>query len=224
MSIHLRATLGLAAAMVLLGATPAAAHVSVSPSTAEAGATTVLQLGVNHGCGESATTSLEVKVPDGVNSVTPTRTPFWEISSTVVQLDEPVADGHGNELTERVDTVVFTATEPLPSDERDTVELTFVVPEEAGRTLAFPTVQTCEDGENAWIQVAQDGQDPEALESPAPTLAIIDAVSSESGEAGGSGDSSDVVAWLGFGAGMVALVLAGLALALARRQPDTVPE
>ena len=114
MSIHLRAASGLAAAMVLLGAAPAAAHVSVSPSTAEAGATTVLQLGVNHGCGESATTALEVKVPGGVNSVTPTRTPFWEISSTVVQLDEPVADGHGNELTERVDTVVFTATEPLP--------------------------------------------------------------------------------------------------------------
>ncbi|WP_114424213.1 YcnI family protein [Nocardioides houyundeii] len=221
--------LGLSVAAVLLVAPPAAAHVSVTPSTAQAGTTLLLQLEVNHGCGDSATTALEVKVPEGVNSVTATRTPFWDVSRTVVRLDEPVTDAHGNELTERVDTVLFTATEPLASDLRDTVELTFQVPDQVGEALAFPTVQTCEQGENAWIQVAQDGQDPEELESPAPVVQVLAPDAAATGSATGSATAStsapsEVVAWIGFAAGMLGLLLGGLAFAQARRQPGAVPE
>ncbi|WP_104107934.1 YcnI family protein [Nocardioides sp. 616] len=223
MSTPVRAGLALTVAGVLLAAPPAAAHVSVTPSTAQAGTTLLLQVGVNHGCGDSATTALEVKVPEGVNSVTATRTPFWDVSRTVVRLDEPVTDAHGNELTERVDTVLFTATEPLASDLRDTVELTFQVPDQVGEALAFPTVQTCEQGENAWIQVAQDGQDPEELESPAPVVQVL-APGTTGSATGSASNSSEVVAWIGFAAGMLGLLLGGLAFAQARRQPGAVPE
>ena len=38
------------------------------------------------------------------------------------------------------------------------------LPDAAGETFAFPTVQTCEEGETGWTEVAEEGQDAEELE------------------------------------------------------------
>ena len=41
--------------------------------------------------------------------MTPSRNPFYDVEKTIEQLDEPVTDAHGNEVTERTASIVYTA-------------------------------------------------------------------------------------------------------------------
>ena len=61
------------AATTLALAAPASAHVTVDPSTTAAGSYTVLTIAVPHGCEESSTTKVAIKIPEQILSVTPTR-------------------------------------------------------------------------------------------------------------------------------------------------------
>ncbi len=151
------AALPAATALVALVAAPAGAHVTGTPSVANAGSYTVLTMSVPHGCDGSPTTEVEIQVPESVLSVTPTRNPLYDLDVNIQQLDEPLTDAHGNEVTERVGSIVYTARTPLPEGQRDTFELSFQVPDVAGETLAFPTIQTCEQGRTDWIEVPEDG-------------------------------------------------------------------
>ena len=222
--------LTLAAGAVLLTAGPAAAHVSISPEEGTAGSYTVLTASVPHGCDGSPTTEVAIQMPEEILSVTPTRNPLWEVRTVVQQLDEPVADAHGNEVTERVAQVVYTAREPLPEGYRDAFELSLQLPDAAGETLAFPVVQTCEQGETAWVETAADG-DTEELEAPAPTVTLLAAGDTAEGStqespveetsAETTDDSSTSTTALSVAAlvaGLVALAVGVLALVTARRR------
>lgn len=218
----LPATVGL---LTVVAAAPASAHVTVTPSVASSGSYTVLTVALAHGCDGSATTGLDVQIPEEILSVSPTRSPFWEAEPQIEQLDEPVTDAHGNEVTERVASVRFTATEPLEDGVRDAVELSFQVPELEGETLAFPTIQTCEQGETAWTQIPEEGQDTEELETPAPSFVVEAAAEGGHGSTGhdeeddpeeGTGERNDVLGWAGLGAGVLGLLAGGTALARSR--------
>jgi len=244
MSIRTLARLGAfpaaTAAIALSLASPAGAHVTATPSTAAAGAYTVVTFSVGHGCEGSPTTKIEIQVPESVLSVTPSRNPFYDVETTIQKLDEPVADAHGNEVTERTASIVYTASTPLPDGERDAFELSFQLPDAEGETLSFPTIQTCQKGETGWTEVPADGQDAEELESPAPAFEIVaaeagghdDDASAEpasdhaaesddtdaSGDASAddAGDSSSALGWAGLVAGLLGLAAGGLALARTR--------
>ncbi|RCK68452.1 DUF1775 domain-containing protein [Desertihabitans brevis] len=152
----------------------ATAHVTVSGSSAAAGSYTTLTFAFSHGCGDSPTTGLTVQVPEGIDAAAPQLKPGWEVEKVMVELDPPVTDSHGNQLTERVGELRFTPDEPVPDGYLETFQVSLQLPADAaGTTMAFPAVQTCEQGENAWVQVAAEGQDPDALDSPAPTLAVV---------------------------------------------------
>ena len=223
--MHLRRTaLPAAAALgaVALAVAPASAHVTITPSTTAAGAYAVLTVSVPHGCDGSPTTKIAVKLPDDIYSVTPTRNPFWTVETVMRKLDDPITDAHGNEVTERVDQVVYTARTPLPDGQRDTFELSLQLPDEDGETLAFPVVQTCAQGETGWTEQAVDGQDPESLEHPAPLVTITPAdaaeVSADEIDEGDEGDDgSDGLALAGLGTGILGIVVGGLALARTRK-------
>lgn len=190
MSVRTLARLGAPTAAVALAlgiAGPASAHVTITPSETAAGAYTVLTVSVPHGCDGSATTKVAIQIPEGINAVTPTRNPLYDVETKIVALDEPVTDAHGNEITERVDQVVYTATTPLPDGQRDALELSLQLPEDAaGETLAFPTIQTCEQGETAWTEVAAEGAaEPE---HPAPSVTVTEAAAE--GDAHGAADTA----------------------------------
>lgn len=227
-------TLGLAGA--------ASAHVTVTPSTTSAGAYSVLLFSVGHGCEGSPTTKITIKVPEGINSVTPTRNDFYDVTKELVALDPPVTDAHGNELTERVDTVTYTARTPLPDGYRDTFEVQAQIPEDAeGTTLTFPTVQTCEQGETAWTQTPAAGQTEDDLESPAPAFEVTaagegghhdgeeaeesaaDPVAAEAeptatqAAAVVSDDDGNGLAIAGLATGVIGILVGGAALARSRR-------
>jgi periplasmic copper chaperone A len=172
-----------------LGASGASAHVSVNPDTTSAGSYALLTFGVPHGCGESPTTKVSIQIPEPIARVTPTVNPGWDVEKVMVALDTPIDDGHGGQLTERVGEIVYTAKAPLPDGYRDALVLSTKLPDTVGDTLVFPTVQTCQDGESAWAQVAAEGQDPHDLELPAPALTITEAVD-EDGEVAPVSDTS----------------------------------
>jgi periplasmic copper chaperone A len=223
--MSLRSLARLGAVPLALGATfclaaPAGAHVSVSASTSAAGAFTVLTVSVPHGCDGSPTTQITVQIPEGINAVTPTRNALWEVEKEVEQLDPSVTDAHGNEVTERVATVTYTANDPLPEGYRDAFELSLQLPDDEGATLVFPTVQTCEEGESAWIEVPEDGQSADDLELPAPSLTITAAEGDAQGEeqdVGAPEDGSDLGAW-GLGVGIAGVLVGAFAVVQARRR------
>jgi uncharacterized protein YcnI len=194
----------LAAALAVVP--PAAAHVTVSPGEATADGYALLEFTVPHGCEESPTTSISVKVPDGINAATPEAVPGWTVAKRMQKLDPPVDDGHGGTSAERVDTVTWTGG-PLAADQLNQFALSVRMPDASGETLAWPVVQTCEEGETGWIEIAADGEDPDALEHPAPLVALRAAEGAGGEEADAGPSSGRVDAALGLGVGGLALGL-----------------
>jgi uncharacterized protein YcnI len=236
MSLHpLLRTGALTAVGVLALAAPAAAHVSPSATSAPAGSYLKLDLRVPHGCGETGnTTTVEVQIAEGITSVTPQVVPGWTIERTIEQLDPPLDDGHGGEITERTAVVTWTGG-PLAHDQLEEFGLSVKLPDAPGTTITFPTIQTCDDGTTSeWIQVAEEGE--EEPERPAPAVeltaaegdAAVEGAETEAdladvtaASAGSTddddGDSALGVAIAGLGLGAAGLVAGGLALARTRR-------
>jgi uncharacterized protein YcnI len=224
------------ALLALSLAGPASAHVTVTPDTTAANASAVLTFSAGHGCEGSPTTSIEIQIPEEILSVTPTRNPYWDVEKKMVALDEPVTDAHGNTVSERVGSVVYTANDPLPDGVRDTFDLSLTLPDAAGSTLAFPTVQKCEQGQTGWIEIPAEGQDPHELESPAPSFTVTAAVAHEGDDADDLDDDSDaddkadsddgddgdddgeLLGAFGLGAGVLGALLGGAALLQVRRK------
>ena len=199
----------------------------------------MLTVSVPHGCEGSPTTRVTISMPEEINAVTPTRNALWEVEKETVELDPPVTDSHGNEITERVATVTYTTDTPLPDGYRDAFELSLQLPESEGTTLVFPTVQTCEEGESAWIEVPAAGQSEDDLELPAPAVTITAAEGDEHDEGSTTTDASvegedddadataesedsegsDSVSLWALGAGLLGVALGGTALVMSRRRP-----
>lgn len=215
---------------------PASAHVTVTPSGTEAGSYQVLTFAFGHGCEGSPTRELAIQVPEPVISVAPTELAGWTVEKQMEQLAEPVSDGHGGEYTERVAQIVYTADTPVPDGYRAAMELSLQLPEEAaGETLAWPVVQRCAEGETGWTELAAEGQDPEELERPAPTMTVTEAGAEEAaattsatseqvGQTGRpvavddeEGNNGVVLGIAGLIAGLAALVVAMMALLRTRR-------
>lgn len=232
---YVRSSLAGSAALVgalgltLASAATASAHVTATASTNAAGSYSVLTFSVPHGCEGSPTTGIQIKIPANILAVTPTRNPLYKLSVVPEQLRTPVKDAHGNTVTERVGRVDYTAITPLPDHERDTFQLSLKLPDDAaGKTIYFPTVQQCEKGESAWVQVPADGQSVDDLDLPAPAIKVgpasndsstpsaTPAVSSDSTSASDRSGAPWALTITALVLGAAGLVVGGLALARGR--------
>lgn len=167
--------MGAAAILLLAGLMPASAHVGVKLDTSAAGSTAIVTFGFGHGCGDSPTTALVIQIPEEFSSATPVFAPGWSIDVEKEDLDEPIEGSHGSAITERTSTVTFTADEPIENNIYAMVSLRLSLPEDAaGETIYFPVIQECEEGEHAWIEIPQEGEDPHSLESPAPGVEVTE--------------------------------------------------
>lgn len=171
MSVFTR-SLVVSGALLIVAAPIASAHVSVKPDTTAAGAYAALTVTVPHGCDGSGTTRVAIQIPESIPQVTPSIAANWDVTKTMAPLSAPVDVGHGKQVTERVSEIVYTAKAPLPEGYRDSFQLGVKLPEAEGETLVFPVIQTCEVGETAWIEVAEEGQNAEELEHPASTFEL----------------------------------------------------
>lgn len=144
-------TAALAAATTLLLPVGASAHADADVIAVSAGEQATINFRPNHGCGESPTTEVAVRVP--VAGATGGDVEGWTWTAE--------NDGAGR-------TVVEWTGGSLPTDVTGSFPVTFQVPDQVGELLLFPAVQTCENGEElSWLN-----GDPES-DNPVPRLLIL---------------------------------------------------
>jgi uncharacterized protein YcnI len=138
-------------AAIVAGGAGASAHTEADLVAVPAGSEATVTLEPTHGCGDSPTVEVRIRVP------------LEEAEAGAVEgwTEAAERDDDGN-------TIVSWTGGELPADEEGAFPVTFVAPDEVGRLLSFPAVQRCANGEElAWI----DG-DP-AGEFPAPRLLVL---------------------------------------------------
>jgi periplasmic copper chaperone A len=148
---------------IVLGAlatlcTTAASHVSLQQPQAETGKPYQAVLRVSHGCGESATTALAVRLPAGFEFAKPQPKAGWT-------------------LTEASGTVTWTAAAKeaaLGAHQPGDFILAGQAPGKA-QALWFKVLQTCEQGSLDWSQLPTDGTSTAALKTPAVLLQVMGA-------------------------------------------------
>lgn len=166
----------LALGTLLAFAAPAAqAHVTLETQEATANSFVKFVLRVPHGCEGKATTTVRVRVPEGVINAKPMPKAGW----TLEALRGPYGksyDYYGTTLTEGVVEIVWSGGE-LPDAFYD--EFVFrakVTDFPAGTVLALPVVQECgADAAERWIEIPEAGKSADDYEFPAPTLTILEA-------------------------------------------------
>ena len=145
-------TLLAATAAVLLATvaftTPASAHVDATAMPQ--GALTMVNLNVEHGCGEVDLTGLRVRMPEGATQISATDQPGW--TSTVSETEISWTGG------------------PQPAHEAIDFQFALKLAQGEGETVTFPTIERCPGAEVAWIEVTPAGG-PEP-EYPAPQITV----------------------------------------------------
>jgi uncharacterized protein YcnI len=171
------AALVAAAAVTLAGASPAFAHVTAQPATAEQGSYAVIALRVPTESETAGTVALQVTLPADhpITSVRTTPRPGWTATVTKEPLDPPI-EVHGRTITEAVRTVTWRADPGVrigPGEFADFPLSLGPLPTDTDR-LVLPAVQTYDDGEVvAWDQPpTADGSEPER---PAPVVTLTPA-------------------------------------------------
>jgi uncharacterized protein YcnI len=154
-----------------LPAFSAQAHVTLEARQAPADSYYKAVLRVGHGCKDSPTVRLRVRIPDGVTGVKPQPKPGWKLDITRVKLATPLDDGHGGKITEGVGEVAWSGGS-LADEHYDEFALRVRLPDRAGATLYFPVVQECAQGAHRWIELPAAGKSSHDLKEPAPALLL----------------------------------------------------
>jgi uncharacterized protein YcnI len=177
---RLLTTVALALAGVGLAAVPAAAHVTVSPSSATQGGYATLTFKVPTERDDANTTKVEVDFPadQPVAGVSYQPKAGWTVAVEKAPLPTPITGADG-ELTERVSKITWTATgdAAIKPGEFDTFPIS-VGPLPATDRMVFKALQTYSDGEVVrWIDEVAAGSTAEP-EHPAPVVTLTPAGSS----------------------------------------------
>ena len=193
----------------------ASAHVGVSSTDATPGGFGKVTFRVPNESDAASTVKVRIQIPTDtpLASLRTQPIPGWTATTTKLRLDPPVTDDDGNEITEAISVVEFTAATGAGIGPGEFQEFALSGgPFPDAESLTFPVVQTYSDGsESAWIEPTVDGQaEPE---HPAPVLSLAPvAVATDANEA--SPTEHEHAATTGAPAG-VALFLAILALVVA---------
>jgi periplasmic copper chaperone A len=211
---------GAALVAALAVAPTAAAHVTLQPEETVAGDFTRLDIRVPNERDNASTTKVEVRMPPGFIFVSTQPVPGWDAKVTMRKLDKPV-EQFGEQITEEVDRVTLTGdgeTGVIRPGEFQDFGLSVGVPDKAGSTLTFPSLQTYSSGEVVrWIgppdseepapQVKLTAAEPEGGGAAQPAAAQPAA----DGDDDGGSDTLSIIALIvgiaGLAAGLAALFL-----------------
>jgi periplasmic copper chaperone A len=206
-----------AAATVLVVAGPAAAHVTVNPSNATQGGYTKVAFRVPNEKSNAQTVKLEVSLPTDAPIASVSLKPMagWTGVTEKTKLATPVKTDDGDEITEAVSKITWTAAEgsAIQSGQFQEFEVSLGPLPEVDQVV-FKALQTYSDGDVVrWIEVPEAGG-PEG-EHPAPVLKLAkatghDAHADTTDVAAISEDGSGNGAGLGLGIAGVVLGLLGL--------------
>ncbi|WP_062206256.1 YcnI family protein [Aureimonas sp. AU12] len=166
----------IAATAAILAATlgTAFAHVTLETQEAKVGSAYKAVFRVGHGCEGAPTTTIRVRIPEGVISAKPMPKAGWELK-TVKGAYAKAYDYYGTPTTEGVTEVVWSGGS-LPDDFYDEfvmrVYLTADLP--TTQVLYFPVVQECPEGKaERWIEIPATGKVADDYEMPAPGLKLL---------------------------------------------------
>jgi len=157
---------------VLYAATAAQAHVFLTQREAQIGSSYRATFAVPHGCGESPTVRLRVRIPNGVVGAKPMPKAGWTIDLVKGSYDKPYAMYHGD-VSEGVKEVSWSGR--LPNDYYDEFVISVYLTDglTPGETLYFPAVQECENGVHRWIEIPQGGKSAADYKEPAPGVKLL---------------------------------------------------
>src|SRR4051812_25141425 len=123
----------------------------------------------------ATTVSLKVQLPKDAPfaAVSIKPVPGWTASTTTAPINPPLTDDDGNQVSEAVSEVTWTADAgggPAPGEYQSFSINAGPLPENAG-SLSFPALQGYDDGSTvSWIDPTVEGRSEP--EHPAPTLAL----------------------------------------------------
>jgi periplasmic copper chaperone A len=123
--------LSLASSLV---ADPALAHAKPNKSSFPAGSTQDVRFIIEHGCGNSPTTSVSVRLPADVTAVKPIATAGWKVA---LDASKRVVTWSGGSL---------------PANEQGSFPVRMTFPKTKNITLSFPMAQTCKIGKLRWVE------------------------------------------------------------------------
>ena len=216
-------------------AVPAAAqaHVTVQPTSVPAGAETVLTVRVPNERDDASTVKVDVKLPPGFVSASWEAIPGWSVRAVKQKLSKPVQTDDGP-IDEQVGEIVWTAADRKagiqPGEFRD-FPLSVVIPGKAGQTLTFKALQTYSNGSVVrWIGAPGADEPAPRVELTSATSAAADpgtrrranpqpAPAAAASSDGGSSDTLSIVALI---VGVLGLLVAGIAVAMARGSRSAV--
>jgi periplasmic copper chaperone A len=206
-------------AAVLAIAAPAAAHVTVNPSTAEPGGSVTLAFQVPNELDNADTTKVEVFLPAAhpIADVSVRPLPGWTVHVTTAKLTTPIS-GDDGQVTEAVSQITWSGGRIAPG-RFEAFDVSMGPLPKGADTLYFKALQTYSSGEVVrWIDIPAVG-DPEP-EHPAPSIRLVAPRATPTGAGSADDDSGTTAALVAAIAGL-ATGLAGLStgvLALRRRR------
>jgi len=210
------------AGALALFATGAQAHISVHPNTVPAGAFATLDVRVPGEQENAHVTRVDTLLPPGFTSVDYENVPGWTVREITTKLAHPI-QSDGGPITQEISQIIWTWTGPLGevgNGQFIQFPLSVAIPDRAGRTLQFKTVQTYSNGQvTHWIDPSLDDQ------YPAPTIdvtraggVIEDLAGAEAGPQPGQGSTVATAKTAGgasTGLAIVALAVGALGLIVA---------
>jgi uncharacterized protein YcnI len=221
----------IAAAAALALPAAAGAHVTVQPTSAPAGAETVLAIRVPNERDDASTVKVDVKLPPGFVSASWEAVPGWKVRAVKQKLSKPIQTDDGP-IDEQIGEIVWTAASGKagvqPGEFRD-FPLSVLIPGKAGQALTFKALQTYSNGEVVrWIGAPGSDQPAPQLKLTAASTGAAPSTSSPAtaatppAAANGDNDSNglSIVALV---VGALGLLIGIAALVLARRGPATRP-
>ncbi|NBZ89482.1 YcnI family copper-binding membrane protein [Stagnihabitans tardus] len=163
----------LLAAVLAMTATGAFAHATLEQGETPQGAAYKGVMRIGHGCSGEATLKVRIQIPEGVISVKPMPKAGWTLE-TVTGPYEKEYDYYGTKLTEGVKEIIWTGELPDAYYDEFTFRGTVSEAIAVGSMVYFPTIQECANGAERWIEIPAEGQDPDALEGPAPGVKVTE--------------------------------------------------
>lgn len=163
----------IASGAIAISTSVAFAHITLETGEAKVGTNYKAVLRVPHGCDGKATTAVRVQIPEGVIAAKPMPKVGWKLE-TVKGKYAKSYDLYGTPVSEGVKEIIWSGGE-LPDEFYDEFVFRAMLTDSltAGDALHFPVVQQCGGTAERWIEVPAKGQDPEALELPAPGLKLV---------------------------------------------------
>lgn len=164
---------GIALATLVALASSTQAHVSLETPEAPTGTSYAAVLRINHGCQGSATHTVNVLLPDGLQGAKPMPKAGWELAVRKARLAKPY-DSHGRTVTEDAVEITWTARSReswLADAHFDEFTVRGRLPQTPG-PLWFKVKQLCETGSWDWSEIPSNGTDTKGLKAPAVLLQV----------------------------------------------------